>query len=86
MPFWNRSGPDRAGEKLADAGVTDIRGLSRVAPDLDFVGDSVYTKLSVRGVSAQDVSLASDSALTVNIDGDYINRPTGLNAALTRFS
>lgn len=69
------------GAKLLDAGVTDIRSLSRVAPDLDFVGDSVYTKLSVRGVSAQDVSLASDSALTVNIDGEYINRPTGLNAA-----
>ena len=69
------------GEKLADAGITDIKGLTRLAPDLDFVGDSVYTKLSVRGISAQDTSLASDSALTINIDGEYINRPTGLNAA-----
>ena len=70
------------GEQLSKAGVADVNGLSRVAPDINISTDTVFTKLSIRGVASQDVSETADGALTINIDGEYINRPVALNAAL----
>lgn len=69
------------GEDLIKAGVTDVNGLTRLAPDLNITSDTIFTKISVRGVSSQDVSEASDPALTIGIDGEYINRPVALNAS-----
>ncbi|MFT4053607.1 MAG: TonB-dependent receptor [Novosphingobium sp.] len=70
------------GEQLTKAGVADVSGLSRMAPDLNIATDTVFTKLSIRGVASADVSETADGALTINIDGEYINRPVALNAAL----
>lgn len=68
-------------DDLLKSGVTDVNGLTRLAPDLNVTNDTIFTKISVRGVSSQDVSEASDPALTIGIDGEYINRPVALNAS-----
>ncbi|SUJ10322.1 Colicin I receptor precursor [Sphingomonas paucimobilis] len=68
------------GADLTKAQVTDVSGLQRLAPDLGITPDSVFTKIAIRGVSSQDISESADPALTVSIDGEYINRPVGLNA------
>ncbi len=68
------------GDALTKAGVNDINSLTRLAPDLGITNDTIFTKLALRGVSAESIAEGSDAALTVNIDGEYINRPTALNA------
>ncbi|MGF7149864.1 iron complex outermembrane receptor protein [Sphingomonas zeicaulis] len=70
------------GEALVRAGVTDVNGLQNVAPDLNVVTNTIFTTFTIRGVSSQDIFETSDSAVTVNIDGEYLNRPVALNAAL----
>lgn len=69
------------GEALAKQGVTDVASLARLAPDLGITTDTYLTKLAIRGIASLDVSETGDAALTINIDGEYINRPTGLNAS-----
>ncbi|GGE82694.1 TonB-dependent receptor [Sphingomonas prati] len=69
------------GADLTKAGVTDVAGLQRLAPDLGITPDSVFTKIAIRGVSSQDISESADPALTVSIDGEYVNRPVALNAS-----
>ncbi|WP_375195618.1 TonB-dependent receptor [Sphingobium sp.] len=68
-------------DAVLKAGVSDVNGLSRLAPDLNITNDTQYTKISVRGISSQDHSETADPALTINIDGEYINRPIALNAS-----
>lgn len=67
-------------EAVLRAGVSDVNGLARLAPDLGITNDTQYTKITVRGISSQDHSETADPALTINIDGEYINRPIALNA------
>jgi iron complex outermembrane receptor protein len=70
-----------SGRTLQAAQITDVQNLTRVAPDLSVIQNTVYNQLSIRGVSAQTFAEGSDAALTVDIDGEYINRPVALNAA-----
>ncbi|MBO9726351.1 MAG: TonB-dependent receptor [Novosphingobium sp.] len=67
-------------ETVLKAGVSDVNGLARLAPDLGITNDTQYTKITVRGISSQDHGETADPALTINIDGEYINRPIALNA------
>jgi len=70
-----------SGEELRTSGVSDVNSLSRLAPDLNITTDTVYNKLALRGVSAESIAEGADAALTVNVDGEYINRPAALNAS-----
>ncbi|WP_244970605.1 TonB-dependent receptor [Novosphingobium aerophilum] len=70
------------GNELKSAGVTDLLTLQRVAPVLQIVNDTVQTRVTVRGVGSNSNDEAQDQAIAINIDGEYINRPTVLNAAL----
>ena len=70
-----------SGRTLQAQQVTDVNNLQRVVPDLGIIQNTVYNELSIRGVSAQTFAEGSDAALTVDIDGEYINRPVALNAA-----
>lgn len=70
-----------SGEALRESNVSDVQGLTRLAPDLGITTDTIYTKLSLRGVTAETIEEGADAALTVNIDGEYINRPSALNAS-----
>ena len=71
-----------SGEALQAAGVTDLLSLQRVAPVLQIVNDTNLTRVTVRGVGSNSNDEAQDQAIAVNIDGEYINRPVVLNAAL----
>lgn len=68
-------------DDLIRSGVSDVNGLGRLAPDLNISNDTIYTKIAVRGISSQDISEAGDPALTIAVDGEYINRPVALNAS-----
>lgn len=71
-----------AGDDIRRSNVNDIIGLTRLAPDLQFMQTDRTLQLSIRGVTSLDISSSSDPALTVNIDGEYINNGTAINAAL----
>lgn len=71
-----------SGDALADAGVTDIRNLGRIAPDFNTTNDGEATRLTLRGISTESNDEGVDQALTINIDGEYLNRPRLLNAVM----
>jgi len=71
-----------SGEKLVEAGVTDFSALTRVAPAVNIVSDTTQTRISIRGIGSNSNDEAQDQTVAVNIDGEYINRPTVLNASL----
>lgn len=71
-----------SGEALQAAGVTDLLSLQRVAPVLQIVNDTNLTRVTVRGIGSNSNDEAQDQAIAINIDGEYINRPVVLNAAL----
>ena len=71
-----------AGDDIRRSAISDISGLTRLAPDLQMLQTDRTVQLSIRGVSSLDVSSSSDPALTVSLDGEYINSGTAINAAL----
>src|SRR5260370_28094889 len=70
-----------SGDLLAQKGITDLKGLSTVAPEVNIVTNTIYTQVGIRGVSSQDISETADPAITIGIDGDYLSHPVALNAA-----
>lgn len=70
------------GADLDKAGVSDLRAIDAIAPDVNIVRNTLFTQFNIRGVASQDIGELGDSAITVGIDGEYINRPVALNAAL----
>jgi iron complex outermembrane recepter protein len=70
------------GEQIRRSAISDVSGLTRIAPDLQMLQTDRTLQLSIRGVTSLDVSSSSDPALTVNLDGEYINSGTAINAAL----
>lgn len=71
-----------SGERLQEAGVTDLRELDRVSPAVQITQDQQNTYVSVRGIGTASNNETQDTSVTINIDGEYINRTTVLNAAL----
>jgi iron complex outermembrane receptor protein len=71
-----------SGKDVARADVSDVAGLTRLAPDLQFTHVNSFLQLSIRGVTSLDTSATGDPALTVSLDGEYINQGTAINAAL----
>ena len=69
-------------EDLANASITDLQGISRLAPDFTAVNDQGFVRLSVRGIQSNSNDEGGDQALVFNIDGDYINRGNFINAAM----
>ncbi len=71
-----------SGEALAEAGVTDLRELDRVAAGVQITQDQQNTYVAVRGIGTASNNETQDTSVTINIDGEYINRTTVLNAAI----
>ena len=69
-------------EDIVRAGITDLQGIAKLAPDFTAVNDLGAVRLSIRGIQSNSNDETADQALTFNIDGDYINRPEFINAAL----
>lgn len=70
------------GEDIDKSGVSDLSGLQRLAPAVQFTNDTNLTRVTVRGVGTNDNAETQDQSVVINFDGEYINRPTVLNAAL----
>lgn len=71
-----------SGEQLQASGVTDFSSVQRVAPVVNIVNDTVQTRVTIRGIGSNSNGEAQDQAVAINIDGEYLNRPTVLNASL----
>ena len=71
-----------SGDALEKAGISDFSGIQQLAPAVQIVQDTNLTRVTVRGVGTNDNAETQDSSIAVNIDGEYINRPTVLNAGL----
>ena len=71
-----------SGDKLVEAGVTDFASIARVAPAVNIVADTTQTRIAIRGIGSNSNDEVQDQTVAVNIDGEYINRPTVLNASL----
>ena len=71
-----------SGDTLAKQGVTDFTAVTKVSPALQVINDTTNTRVTVRGVGTLSNNEAQDQSIAVNIDGEYINRPTILNAAI----
>ena len=71
-----------SGEALKSKGVTDFTSVQNVSPALNITNDTNNTRVTVRGVGTLSNNEAQDQSIAVNIDGEYINRPTVLNAAI----
>ncbi|WP_420381127.1 TonB-dependent receptor [Novosphingobium sp.] len=67
---------------LERAGVTDFTSVMKVAPELNITTDTNNTRVSLRGVGTNSNNEGQDQSIAVDIDGEYINRPTVLNAAI----
>jgi iron complex outermembrane receptor protein len=70
------------GEALRSQGVTDFTSVARISPSLQVTTDTTNTRVSVRGIGTLSNNEAQDQSIAVNVDGEYINRPTILNAAI----
>lgn len=71
-----------SGETLKEKGVTDFLSVQKVAPALNITNDTGNTRVTVRGVGTLSNNEAQDQSIAVNIDGEYLNRPRILNAAI----
>lgn len=69
-------------DQLVSAGVTDVASVEKVSPSLQITSDTTATRVTVRGVGTLSNGETQDQSIAVNIDGEYINRPTVLNAAV----
>lgn len=72
-----------SGKAIQKQGVTDLLQLQNLAPSLNIVTNTIFNQINIRGVGSNDGSNEmSDQAVTVGIDGEYLNRPLALNAAM----
>ena len=69
-------------EKLDEYGVAEMWDISKIAPDFHVRGDEGFSILTMRGLQMDGNGESTDQALTFNIDGEYINRGTMMNASM----
>lgn len=70
-------------DQLRDSGVTSIRDLTSVAPNLEAatVGPANSIMIATRGVFNADFNASGNPAVSTYIDGVYIGRTAGLGGA-----
>jgi iron complex outermembrane receptor protein len=72
-----------SGKSITKQGITDLVQLQNLAPSLNIVQNTIFNQINVRGVGSNDgAAELSDQAVTVGIDGEYLNRPIALNASM----
>jgi iron complex outermembrane recepter protein len=75
-------------EALQSRGVTDIRALSNLSPNVNldggspFSGDSSVLSASIRGIGQDDFAFNLDPGVGVYLDGVYLARTIGANQNL----
>lgn len=71
------------GKAIQKQGISDLLQLQAIAPSLNIVQNTVFNQINVRGVGSNNgAAELSDQAVTVGIDGEYLNRPLALNTAM----
>lgn len=71
------------GKDIQKQGITDLLQLQNIAPSLNIITNTTFNQINLRGVgSNQGAAELSDQAVTVGIDGEYLNRHIALNAAM----
>ncbi len=68
-----------SGERLEDAGVTDVQGLTQLAPSLQFAQGTNTFYMSMRGVGSETTDLGADPGIALSQDGITLVRPQMLN-------
>lgn len=63
------------GDGLKDAGITDVRGLTELVPNVQISQESGRNLINIRGVMAVDTTERGDPSNAFHIDGVYIGRP-----------
>ncbi len=72
-----------SGKNIQKQGVSDLLQLQAIAPSLNIVQNTIFNQINVRGVGSNSGGAElSDQAVTVGIDGEYLNRPVALNTAM----
>lgn len=69
-------------EALQRQGVGNIADLTTLTPSVGFSQNGPNTVITVRGVSSRDTNQLGDPAVSISIDGFYLQRSLGLNMAL----
>ncbi|MCH4090767.1 TonB-dependent receptor [Acetobacter sp.] len=69
-------------EQIKSQNVHDLASLSAIAPDVSLAASGNQSIITVRGISSRDTSEVGDPAVSVNIDGFYLNRTYALNSTL----
>jgi iron complex outermembrane receptor protein len=67
---------------LETAGAVTVLDLSKIAPDLNFSQRGASTLIEIRGVSSRGYDERSDPAISVALDGVFLQRSTTLDAAM----
>ncbi|REG45584.1 iron complex outermembrane receptor protein [Paraburkholderia sp. BL6669N2] len=71
------------GVRLEGLGVSDLKSLSTIAPDVNFAQvQTVVPVITIRGISSRDVTEVGDPAVVVVTDGSSVNRPYALSGTL----
>src|SRR5262245_28701744 len=70
------------GDQLIASGVSALRAIEAVAPDLNVRTDTLFTHFSIRGVGSFNNGELADAGVTIGIDNEYLNRPVALNASM----
>jgi iron complex outermembrane receptor protein len=66
---------------LLENGVNDIAQLQSIAPGVQIGTSATATIVTVRGVSGRDTTEIGDPAVAINVDGIFLQRPSGMNAS-----
>ncbi|MBL4802652.1 MAG: TonB-dependent receptor [Emcibacter sp.] len=64
-------------DKLSDSGVTNVKDLAQLVPNLNISAITVAPLIYIRGIGSNNVNNGSDPDVTVQVDGVYIARPFG---------
>ncbi|NBC37874.1 TonB-dependent receptor [Novosphingobium sp. FSY-8] len=67
------------GAQLAQAGVSDVNGLSNIAPTLNVAQNNQNTLITIRGVSSRDYTETGNPAVAISTDNFYLQNGTALN-------
>lgn len=72
------------GDDVTRSGISGMAGLNDRVPNLDIAGDVSTpnaTRVTLRGIGAQNVTLNGEAGVAFHQDGIYYARPQGVNAS-----
>ncbi|MCX7285543.1 MAG: TonB-dependent receptor [Novosphingobium sp.] len=68
-----------SGAQLISSGVTDVNGLTNIAPTLNIAQNNQNMLITIRGVSSRDYTETGNPAVALSTDNFYLQNGTALN-------